>query len=101
MFEDSEDSDFITLMRAYDFAQANGFGFARCRSHGINAHVARQVEETCKQILQVARQQRLNDRGKTRQTARQRTRTPCCDASWPASQISSRDDASPASPSAI
>lgn len=64
MFEDSENSDFITLMRAYEFAQANGFGFARCRSHGINALVARQVEETYKQILQVARQQRIND-GKT------------------------------------
>jgi ATP-dependent helicase HrpB len=63
MFEDSTDSDFITLMRAYDFAKANGFSFERCRSYGINAHVARQVEQTCQQILQVAHQQRLFDRG--------------------------------------
>jgi ATP-dependent helicase HrpB len=61
-FEDSEDSDFITLMRAYDFAKANGFSFERCRSYGINAQVARQVEQTCQQILQAAHQQRLHDR---------------------------------------
>ncbi|MFT5412975.1 MAG: ATP-dependent helicase HrpB [Verrucomicrobiales bacterium] len=64
MFEESEDSDFITLMRAYDFAKDNHFNFNRCRSYGINAHVARQVEQTCQQILQVAKQQRLYDREK-------------------------------------
>jgi ATP-dependent helicase HrpB len=63
LFEDSEDSDFITLMRAYDFAQANRFSFERCRGYGINAQVARQVEQTCQQILQAAHQQRLYDRG--------------------------------------
>ena len=62
MFEDSGDSDFLTLMRAYDFAKANGFSFDRCRSYGINAQVARQVEQTCQQILQAAHQQRLYDR---------------------------------------
>ena len=62
MFEESEESDFITLMRAYDFAQSNRFSFDRCRSHGINAQVARQVEETYKQILQAAHQQRLYHR---------------------------------------
>ncbi len=61
-FEDSEETDFITLMRAFDFAKSNRFSFDRCRSHGINAHVARQVDETCQQILQVAHQQRLYDR---------------------------------------
>ncbi len=55
LFEDSADSDFITLMRAYDFAKASGFSFERCRSHGINAQVARQVEQTCQQILHAAR----------------------------------------------
>jgi len=63
LFEDSEESDFITLMRAYDFAQANRFSFERCRGYGINAQVARQVEQTCQQILQAAHQQRLYDRG--------------------------------------
>jgi ATP-dependent helicase HrpB len=65
MFENSEDSDFITLMRAYDFAKANRFSFDRCRDYGINAQVARQVEQTCQQILQVAHQQRLYDREAT------------------------------------
>ncbi|MFT5411464.1 MAG: ATP-dependent helicase HrpB [Verrucomicrobiales bacterium] len=62
MFEDSEESDFITLMRAFDFAKSNRFSFDRCRSHGINAQVARQVDETYKQILNSAHQQRLYDR---------------------------------------
>lgn len=62
MFEDSSDSDFLTLMRAYEFAKANGFSFDRCRAHGINAQVARQVEQTCQQIIQAAHQQRLHDR---------------------------------------
>ena len=61
MFEDSADSDFITLMRAYDFAKSNGFSFDRCRSYGINAQVARQVEQTYQQILHAAHQQRLYD----------------------------------------
>jgi ATP-dependent helicase HrpB len=61
VFEESGESDFITLMRAYEFARANRFNFERCRSHGINASVARQVEQTCQQILQAARQQRLFD----------------------------------------
>ncbi len=62
MFEDSTDSDFITLMRAYEFAKANGFSFERCRNYGINAQVARQVEQTFQQILQAAHEQRLYDR---------------------------------------
>jgi ATP-dependent helicase HrpB len=62
LFEDSTDSDFITLIRAYEFAKANGFSFERCRAYGINAHVARQVEQTAQQILQTAQQQRLYDR---------------------------------------
>ena len=61
MFEDSPDSDFITLMRAYEFAKANAFSFDRCRSYGINAQVARQVEQTFQQIMHAAQQQRLYD----------------------------------------
>jgi ATP-dependent helicase HrpB len=63
MFEESADSDFITLMRAYDFAKANSFSFDRCRAHGINAQVARLVEQTCQQIMHAAQQQRLHDPG--------------------------------------
>jgi ATP-dependent helicase HrpB len=65
-FEDSDDSDFITLMSAFDFARSNRFSFNRCRSHGINAQVARQVEETYNQILHAAHQQRLYDRNNRR-----------------------------------
>ncbi len=100
MFEDSEESDFITLMRAYDFAKSNRFSFDRCRSHGINAQVARQVDETYKQILHSAHQQKpLRPRGHTRQL-RQKTTTPCCVASWPASSTNSPNAANPASPGA-
>lgn len=60
MFEESADSDFITLMRAYDFAKENAFSFDRCRSYGINAQVARQVEQTFQQIMHAAQQQRLD-----------------------------------------
>ncbi len=62
MFEDSADSDFITLMRAYEFAKANNFSFEHCRSYGINAQAARQVEQTFEHILQTAHQQRLYGR---------------------------------------
>jgi ATP-dependent helicase HrpB len=65
MFEESDDSDFITLMCAFEFAKSNRFSFDRCRSHGINAQVARQVDETCKQILHSAHQQKLYDRKAT------------------------------------
>ncbi|MDB4142035.1 ATP-dependent helicase HrpB [Akkermansiaceae bacterium] len=61
-FEDSDDTDFITLMRAFAFAKSNRFSFSACRSNGINAQVARQVDETHKQILHTAHQQRLYDR---------------------------------------
>lgn len=69
MFEESGHSDFVTLMRAYEFAKANNFSFDRCRAHGINAQVARQVEQTCQQIQHAARQQRLYDRGENAESA--------------------------------
>ncbi len=62
LFEESDDSDFVTLMRAYDFAKKNRFSFNRCRSHGINARVARQVDETYQQILHSTRQQGLYEK---------------------------------------
>ena len=90
MFEDSGDSDFLTLMRAYDFAKANGFSFDRCRGYGINAQVARQVEPISSVSTTAARQQ----------PARQKATKPCCGASWLASSISSQNDANPANPRA-
>jgi ATP-dependent helicase HrpB len=53
-FEASDDSDFITLMRAFEFAQDCRFNLDVCRSHGINAKVAREVEQTFQQVLAIA-----------------------------------------------
>ncbi|MGZ4987110.1 MAG: ATP-dependent helicase C-terminal domain-containing protein, partial [Limisphaerales bacterium] len=54
LFEASADSDFYTLMRAWQFAKDNHFALDRCRRHGVHAQIARQVHETFEQILQVA-----------------------------------------------
>jgi ATP-dependent helicase HrpB len=59
LFEASQDSDFFTLMRAYQFAKNNNFSMDACRRHGINAQAARQVEQTFAQIVQIAEQQKL------------------------------------------
>jgi ATP-dependent helicase HrpB len=59
LFEASQDSDFFTLMRAYQFAKNNNFSMESCRRHGINAQAARQVEQTFAQIVQIAEQQKL------------------------------------------
>ncbi len=59
LFEASQDSDFYTLMRAYQFAKKNNFRVETCRRYGVHAQIARQVERTFDQIFQVARQQLL------------------------------------------
>jgi len=59
LFEASQESDFYTLMRAYQFARKNSFSVETCRRYGIHAQTARQVEQTFEQILQIARQQGL------------------------------------------
>src|SRR6185503_21199281 len=69
LFEGTADSDFHTLMRAYQFAKQNGFSAERCRRYGIHAQTARQVEQTFDQIMQLARKQRLIDREAGLQTA--------------------------------
>jgi ATP-dependent helicase HrpB len=55
LFEASAESDFYTLMRAYQFARNNGYGVERCRRYGVHAQIARQVQQTFEQILQTAR----------------------------------------------
>ncbi|MBI3418285.1 MAG: ATP-dependent RNA helicase [Verrucomicrobia bacterium] len=62
LFEASQDSDFFTLMRAYQFAKNNNFNGDRCRRYGINAQSARQVEQTFEQIVEIARRQKLIER---------------------------------------
>ena len=54
LFEASADSDFYTLMRAYQFAKNNNFNVEQCRRYGVHAQIARQVQQTYEQILQVA-----------------------------------------------
>ncbi len=62
LFEASQESDFFTLMRAYQFAKKNNFNPEQCRRYGIHAQTARQVEQTHHQILDIAGKQRLLDR---------------------------------------
>src|SRR5207249_4140367 len=42
LFEASQDSDFYTLMRAYQFAKKNNFSVETCRRYGLHAQTARQ-----------------------------------------------------------
>jgi ATP-dependent helicase HrpB len=46
LFEASQESDFYTLMRAYEYAKQNNFNVEACRRYGIHAQTARQVEQT-------------------------------------------------------
>ena len=62
LFEASQDSDFFTLMRAYQFAKNNHFSPEAGRRYGINAQSARQVEMTFGQIVEIA--ERSLGRGK-------------------------------------
>ena len=61
VFEASQESDFFTLMRAYQFARKNDFSPDRCRRYGIHAQTARQVEQTYHQILEIAEKQGFID----------------------------------------
>src|SRR5207249_600698 len=42
LFEASQDSDFYTLMRAYQFAKKNNLSVETCRRYGLHAQTARQ-----------------------------------------------------------
>ncbi|MCC6235932.1 MAG: ATP-dependent RNA helicase, partial [Verrucomicrobiales bacterium] len=53
-FEDGGTSDFHTLMRAHEFARDHGFSVEACRRNAIHGQTARQVEDTYRQILQLA-----------------------------------------------
>ncbi len=59
LFEASAESDFYTLMRAYQFAKKNNFSIEACRRFGIHAQTARLIEQTYQQILQIAERQFL------------------------------------------
>jgi len=55
VFEASQDSDFLTLMRAFQFAKQRHFDPAAVRRYGIHAQTARQVQETFQQIMGMTR----------------------------------------------
>jgi ATP-dependent helicase HrpB len=59
LFEASQDSDFYTLIRAYQFAKNNHFSPHSCQRAGVNAKVAREVEQTYEQFLEIARREKL------------------------------------------
>jgi ATP-dependent helicase HrpB len=59
LFEASQDSDFFTLMRAFQFAKKSNFAFETCRRYGINAQVARQVEQTFEQLITLAEREKM------------------------------------------
>jgi ATP-dependent helicase HrpB len=66
LFEADADSDFHTLMRAWQFAHDCGYDVGRCQHRGIHAQTARQVGQTWEQFLAIARQQGLMDSGQAR-----------------------------------
>lgn len=61
LFEGSQDSDFFTLMRAYQFARKNSFSVDTCRRYGINARSAREIEQTYLQIVDICRRQKFHE----------------------------------------
>ena len=59
LFEASQDSDFFTLIRAFQFAKKSNFAFETCRRYGLNAQVARQVEQTFEQLITIAEREKM------------------------------------------
>lgn len=59
LFEASQESDFYTLLRAWQFGKNCNFNLETCRRYGIHAQTARQVDQTFQQLLEIARQQGL------------------------------------------
>ena len=69
LFEASAESDFYTLMRAWQFAKNNNFNTEQCRRYGVHAQIARQVQQTFEQILQLAGRDRAGKSGRIRGAA--------------------------------
>jgi len=54
LFGGETESDLFVLMRAYRYAERNGFNVERCRRLGVHAQSARQVGPLFQQFLQIA-----------------------------------------------
>jgi ATP-dependent helicase HrpB len=60
LFGGETESDFFVLMRAWRYAERNGFNVERCRRLGIHAQTARQVGPLYEQFLDIARREGLD-----------------------------------------
>ena len=54
LFGDEAESDFFVLMRAWRYAERNGYQIERCRRTGIHAPTARQIGPVFEQLLRIA-----------------------------------------------
>ncbi len=61
LFETSRQSDFCTLISAFEFASKNQFGTDLCKRYGVQVQVARQVEDTYRQILGIVKSLRREE----------------------------------------
>lgn len=60
LFDAETDSDFFVLMRAWRYAERNGYDIDRCRRMGIHAQAARQVGPLFEQFLRIAAEEGLD-----------------------------------------
>jgi ATP-dependent helicase HrpB len=60
LFGGEVESDFFVLMRAWRYAERNGYNVERCRRLGIHAQAARQVGPLFQQFLQIAEREGLD-----------------------------------------
>jgi ATP-dependent helicase HrpB len=60
LFGEETESDFFLLMRAWRYADKNGYGLEACRRLGIHAQSARQVGPLYEQFLEIARAEGLD-----------------------------------------
>jgi ATP-dependent helicase HrpB len=60
LFGGETQSDFFVLMRAWRYAERNGYNLDRCRRLGIHAQAARQVGPLFEQFLDIAKREGLD-----------------------------------------
>src|SRR5437879_13261735 len=54
LFSEETESDFFVLMRAWRYAERNGYHIERCGRMGVHAQAARQVGPLFEQCLRIA-----------------------------------------------
>jgi ATP-dependent helicase HrpB len=62
LFGGETQSDFFVLMRAWRYADRNGYNLDRCRQVGVHAQAARQVGPLFEQFLDIAKREGLDER---------------------------------------